>query len=102
MTQRRTRTTFVPYTTLFRSTGSGNFLAADGVTATYNRAGGETVAGGPYHITATLAPAAVLSNYNVTNAGAKFSKNRRHNTWNTNTTNNTYGDNNHNPVTTGS
>ena len=42
------------------TTGSGtNFLAADNVTATYSRVAGETVAGGPYHITATLSPAAV-------------------------------------------
>src|SRR5258705_8175570 len=42
------------------TTGSGDFLEADGVTATYARAAGETVLGGPYHITATLSPAAVL------------------------------------------
>src|SRR5205814_1434874 len=58
------------------TTGSGTFLAADGVTATYTRAAGETVLGGPYHITATLAPAAVLSNYAVTNAGAAFTINK--------------------------
>src|SRR4029079_1048269 len=56
---------------LTTGTGSG-FLAADNVTATYSRAAGETVPGGPYHITATLAPADVLSNYNITNAGANF------------------------------
>ncbi len=56
------------------TTGAGTgFLTADGVSATYARAAGETVLGGPYHITATLAPTAVLSNYNVTNAGASFS-----------------------------
>jgi hypothetical protein len=59
------------------TTGSGDFLAADGVTATYSRTAGETVLGGPYHITATLAPSAVLSNYNITNAGANFSINTR-------------------------
>ena len=42
------------------TTGSGDFLAADGVTASYSRDPGETVLGGPYHITATLSPAAVL------------------------------------------
>ena len=37
------------------TTGSGsNFIANDGVSATYSRAAGETVAGNPYHITATL------------------------------------------------
>src|SRR5204863_1237055 len=49
------------------TTGSGTFLAADGVTASYSRAAGETVLGGPYHITATLSPPAVLSNYTITN-----------------------------------
>src|SRR5207245_2115677 len=39
------------------------FLVADGVSASYSRAAGETVAGGPYHITATLsAGAGVLDN----------------------------------------
>src|SRR5712692_3699417 len=58
------------------TTGSGsNFVAADNVTATYSRVAGETVLGGPYHITATLGPAAVLSNYNFTNAGADFTIN---------------------------
>ena len=42
------------------------FLAADSVTATYSRTAGETVAGGPYTISATLGPAAVLSNYTIT------------------------------------
>ena len=48
------------------------FLAGDGVTATYTRAAGETVTGGPYIISATLSPAAVLSNYNVTYKTAAF------------------------------
>lgn len=50
----------------------GGFLSADGVTATYSRAVGETVAGGPYAISATLSPAAAVSNYNVTYATANF------------------------------
>src|SRR5438876_51738 len=55
------------------TTGSGTgFLFSDSVTASYSRDLAETVAGGPYHITATLSPAAVLSNYNITNAGADF------------------------------
>jgi hypothetical protein len=59
------------------TTGSGsNFVAADGVTATYTRAAGETVLGGPYHITATLSPSAVLSNYTITNTGAAFTINK--------------------------
>src|SRR5207247_9788783 len=54
------------------TTGSGpGFLAADAVTASYSRAAGETVSG-PYHITATLSPAGVLSNYTITNSGANF------------------------------
>jgi len=40
------------------------FLAADVVTATSSRTAGETVAGSPYTISATLSPAGVLGNYN--------------------------------------
>src|SRR5262249_60582000 len=67
------------------TTGSGQvqgmgtgFLTADNVTATYSRAAGETVAGSPYHITATLSPTGVLSNYSITNDGADFTINRAH------------------------
>ena len=55
------------------TTGSGfNFLAADGVSATYTRAPGETV--GSYAITATLSSTVVgaLNNYTITNTGATF------------------------------
>src|SRR5207248_1028299 len=55
----------------FTGTLSG-FLAADGVTATYNRTTGETVLGSPYTISATLSPAAVLSNYSITYNSARF------------------------------
>ncbi len=48
------------------------FLPADGVTATYTRSAGETVAGSPYTISATLSPAAVLSNYTITYSTAPF------------------------------
>jgi hypothetical protein len=48
------------------------FVPADSVTATYTRAPGETVAGGPYTISATLSPAGVLGNYNVTYNTAGF------------------------------
>src|SRR5206468_1596244 len=48
------------------------FLAGDGVTATYSRAAGETVAGSPYTISATLAPAGVLGNYQITYNTADF------------------------------
>jgi hypothetical protein len=84
------------------TTGSGtNFIAADGITATYSRAAGET-AGGPYQITATLAPTAALSNYNITNAGAAFTINKRNATWTTNPNSKTYGDPDPTPLTTGS
>ena len=53
------------------------FLAADGVTATYSRVPGETVTGSPYAISATLSPAGVLSNYNITYNAAGFTINKR-------------------------
>src|SRR5205823_540866 len=85
------------------TTGSGSgFLAADNVTANYSRASGETVLGGPYHITATLSPAAVLSNYNITNAGADFIINAKNAPWTTQPNSKTYGDNDPNPLTSGS
>src|SRR5205814_230984 len=77
------------------TTGSGSgFLAADNVTATYSRDPGETVLGGPYHITATPGPAAVLSNYNITNAGASFTINPRRATVHADDKIKTYGDDN--------
>ena len=84
------------------TTGSGsNFV--DPVTATYSRVAGESVAGSPYHITATLSAAAgVLDNYNVTNAGADFTINKRNATWNTDLNSKTYGDADPLPLTTGS
>src|SRR5204862_5410136 len=67
------------------TTGSGSgFLTGDNVTATYSRAAGETVTGGPYHITATLSPSGVLNNYNITNAGAEFTISAKNATWTTN------------------
>src|SRR5437773_5382572 len=85
------------------TTGSGSgFLAADNVTATYTRAAGETVAASPYHMTATLSPAGVLNNYNITNAGAAFTINTRNATWTTNPNSKSYGDADPNPLTTGS
>jgi len=48
------------------------FLASDNVTARYNRTAGETVAGGPYTISATLSPSGVLGNYNITYNTAQF------------------------------
>jgi DNA-binding beta-propeller fold protein YncE len=52
------------------------FLAGDGVTATYSRAAGETVAGGPYAISSTLTPVGVLGNYNITYNAAAFTINK--------------------------
>ncbi len=48
------------------------FLPADNVTAAYSRAPGETVAGSPYTISAALAPAGVLANYDITYNTANF------------------------------
>ena len=45
------------------------------MTATYSRAAGETVAGGPYTISATLSPAGVLGNYTITYNTASFTIN---------------------------
>src|SRR5206468_5371631 len=85
------------------TTGSGSgFLAADNVTANYSRASGETVLGGPYHITATLSPAAVLPNYNITNAGAGFIINPQNATWQTEHKSKTYGDDDPKPLTSAS
>jgi trimeric autotransporter adhesin len=48
------------------------FLPADSVTATYSRIAGETVAGSPYTISATLSPSGVLGNYAITYNTANF------------------------------
>src|SRR5256712_5850636 len=53
------------------------FLAADAVTATYTRTAGETVAGSPYTISATLTPVGVLGNYNITSNTALFTISKR-------------------------
>ncbi|MBI3209405.1 MAG: Ig-like domain repeat protein, partial [Candidatus Solibacter usitatus] len=52
------------------------FLPSDGVTATYTRTPGETVAGSPYTISAALSPAGVLGNYNITYSTANFTINQ--------------------------
>src|SRR5206468_4702678 len=60
------------------TTGSGTFLAGDNVTASYSRAAGETVLGGPYHITATLSAATgVLEDRKSVVEGASFTINAR-------------------------
>src|SRR5207249_7129955 len=85
------------------TTGSGSgFLPADGVTASYSRASGEAVPGGPYHITAALGPVAVLSNYIITNAGADFTITAKAATWTTNSNSKIYGASEPVPLTTGS
>ena len=48
------------------------FVAADNVTATYSRTAGETVAGSPYTVSATLSPTGALANYTVTSNTANF------------------------------
>ncbi len=52
------------------------FVAGDNVTATYTRTPGETVAGGPYTISAVVAPSGVLGNYNITYDTAEFTINK--------------------------
>src|SRR5204862_3552587 len=68
------------------TTGSGsNFVAADGVTATYSRVAGENASPPTHHITATLGatPASAVGNSNVTYAGAEFRSNKSDATWKT-------------------
>src|SRR4029079_13472390 len=85
------------------TTGSGsNFLAGDNVTATYSRAAGESASPPTYHITATLSATGDLNNYNITNAGAEFTINKRTATWTTTAASKTYGDPDPSPLTTGS
>ena len=84
------------------TTGSGDFLAADGVTATYSRDGGRD-------------GAAVLSHHGDAESGSgarattssptlvpKFTINKRKATWTTNRNSKTYGDVDPTPLTTGS
>ena len=51
------------------------FVAGDGITATYSRTSGETVAGSPYTISATLSPAGEFGNYDITYNTANFTIN---------------------------
>src|SRR5207247_872074 len=86
------------------TTGSGNFLAGDGVTAAYSRVAGENASPPTYHISATLSATVVgaLNNYNITNAGNDFTIDKRDATWTTNANSKTYGDADPSPLTTGS
>ena len=70
------------------------FLAGDGVTATYSRAPGETVAGSPYTISAALSPAGVLGNYDITYNTAEFTIDKRDATVTADNKGKTYGDDN--------
>src|SRR5437899_9090015 len=79
-------TSVIPYTALFRSPAAASkvygsadpalsgalsgFLVADGVSASYSRAAGETV--GSYTISAALSPAGELSSYDITYNTAAF------------------------------
>src|SRR5438552_15056094 len=85
------------------TSGSGGCLVWDNVTASYCSGAGEAKEGAPYHLTAALlAAAGVLSNYNITNAGASFTIDKRNATWTTNDNNKTYGDPDPVGLTTGS
>jgi hypothetical protein len=86
------------------TTGSlTGFLVSDNVTATYTRTAGETVAGGPYTISATLnAAEGVLNNYTVTYNTASFTINKKTASVTPNANNKTYGSADPNPLTTGS
>ena len=75
----------------FTGTLSG-FLVADNVSATYSRAAGESVTGGPYAISATLSPAGVLSNYAITYNTANFTINTKTASVTPNAASKTYGD----------
>src|SRR5206468_652734 len=68
------------------------FLAGDGVTATYSRALGETVAGSPYTISATLSPAGVLGNYQIAYNTAEFTIDKKTASVTPNAVSKTYGD----------
>jgi hypothetical protein len=48
------------------------FVGSDGIAATYARTPGETLAGSPYAIGATLSPAAKLANYDIAYNTASF------------------------------
>src|SRR5438477_284529 len=87
------------------TTGSGtNFVAADGVRATYARVAGENASPPTYHITATLSAtvAGALANYIITNTGNEFTIDKRLATWTTNAASKTYGDGDPVGLTTGS
>src|SRR5437764_2188479 len=67
-------------------------ILADGVSASYSRASGETVAGSPYHITATLSAtvAGALDNNAIINAPTDFTINKKAANKTTNANSKTY------------
>jgi len=75
------------------------FLTTDGVTASYSRTAGETVAGSPYTISAVLSPSEVLVNYDITNNTADFTIDRKPASVTPDTASKTYG--NVDPTLTG-
>src|SRR5216117_1371500 len=79
----------------------GGFLAADNVMATYSRAAGETVAGSPYAISATLSPAGVLGNYAITYNTAAFTITPKAASVTPNAASKAYGAADPSPLTTG-
>src|SRR5215813_12839495 len=66
------------------------FLSGDNVTATYSCTAGETV--GTYTISATLSPAGVLGNYDITYNTALFTINKRPASVTPNAASKIYGD----------
>src|SRR5205814_8207570 len=62
------------------------------LTAAHSRTAGETVAGSPYTISASLSPAIVLANYDITYNKAGFTINKRTASVTPNAASKTYGD----------
>ena len=91
MTSNAASKTYGTVDPLFTGTLSG-FLSADNVTATYSRVAGETVVGSPYKISATLSPANVLGNYNITYNTANFIINKKTASVTPNAASKIYGD----------
>src|SRR5205814_8095698 len=83
--------------------GSETLLAGE-VIAGHSRRAGEDASRPTYYITTALlaAVAGALSNYNVTNAGAEFTIDKRDATWTTNPNSKIYGNVEPSPLTTGS
>ena len=77
------------------TTGSGsNFVAADGVTATYSRVAGENASPPTYHITATLSATVPVRSPTTTSPtlARSLPSTNAYATWTTNPASKTYGD----------